>query len=54
MLSYGFNGMSQEAGWRQYSYFVPNGVRSESDLKLLVIIGDDLGAYIFRLCGRRL
>lgn len=28
-----------------YSYFVPNGVRSESDLKLLVIIGDDLGAY---------
>ncbi len=37
--------MSQEAGWRQYSYFVPNGVRSESDLKLLVIIGDDLGAY---------
>ena len=45
VLSYGFNGMSQEAGWRQYSYFVPNGVRSESDLKLLVIIGDDLGAY---------
>ena len=36
VLSYGFNGLTQdtETGWRQYDYFVPDGIRSESELKL--------------------
>lgn len=47
VLSYGFNGLSLEdqSGWRQYSYFVPNGIRWESDLKLLVVLGTDIGGY---------
>lgn len=47
ILSYGFNGLSldEETGWRQYSYFVPNGIRKESDLKLLVVLGEDIRGY---------
>lgn len=47
VLTYGFNGMSwdEESGWRQYSYFVPNGVRRDTDPKLLVVLGEDIGAY---------
>lgn len=47
VLSYGFNGFSldDQSGWRQYSYFVPNGIRWESDLKLLVVLGTDIGGY---------
>ena len=47
LLSYGFNGFSQdtETGWRRYDYFVPDGVRSESELKLLAVLGEDLGDY---------
>ena len=47
ILSYGFNGLSldDETGWRRYDYFVPNGIRNESELKLLVVLGEDIGAY---------
>lgn len=47
VLSYGFNGLTQdtETGWRQYDYFVPDGIRSESELKLLVVLGEDIGDY---------
>ena len=47
VLSYGFNGLTQdpETGWRQYDYFVPDGVRGESELKLLVVLGEDIGSY---------
>ena len=47
ILSYGFNGLSldEETGWRQYSYFVPNGIRWESDLKLLVVLGTGISGY---------
>ena len=47
ILSYGFNGLSldDETGWRRYDYFVPDGIRSESELKLLVVLGEDIGDY---------
>lgn len=47
VLTYGFNGGSwdPDTGWRQYSYFVPNGVRRDKDPKLLVVLGNDLESY---------
>lgn len=47
VLTYGFNGASwdEDTGWRQYSYFVPNGQRMDTDPKLLVVLGEDLGDY---------
>lgn len=47
VLTYGFNGASWdwETGWRQYSYFVPNGQRKDTDPKLLIVLGEDIGAY---------
>lgn len=47
ILTYGFNGSSwdEESGWRQYSYFVPNGVRRDTEPKLLVILGGDIDSY---------
>lgn len=47
ILSYGFNGMSwdEETGWRQYDYFVPDGMRRESDTKMLIVLGDDIRDY---------
>ena len=47
VLTYGFNGSSwdTETGWRQYSYFVPNGQRRDKDPKLLVVLGEDIGEY---------
>lgn len=50
ILSYGFNGMSwdEESGWRQYSYFVPDGVRREPAAKGLVVLGEDIGDYVLQ------
>ena len=47
VLTYGFNGGSwdPDTGWRQYSYFVPNGVRRDKDPKLLVVLGADIEDY---------
>lgn len=47
ILSYGFNGYGwdEETGLRQYSYFVPNGVRRDQELKLLIVLGRDIGPY---------
>lgn len=47
ILTYGFNGLSwdQDTGWRRYDYFVPDGVQAESDLKLLIVLGEDIGDY---------
>lgn len=47
ILSYGFNGMSwdEDSGWRQYSYFVPDGVRRAPEKKVLVVLGEDIGDY---------
>lgn len=47
ILSYGFNGLSQDeqTGWRRYDYFVPDGIRNESDLKMLVVLGEDISRY---------
>lgn len=47
ILSYGFNGLSldDQSGWRRYDYFVPDGIRNESGLKMLVVVGDDISGY---------
>lgn len=45
ILTYGFNGCEWDEGFRRYSYFVPDGKRNESDLKLLVVLGEDIGTY---------
>lgn len=47
ILTYGFNGMrwDEETGFRQYSYFVPDGMRREPETKILVVLGEDLGDY---------
>lgn len=50
VLSYGFNGMSWDAdrGWCQYSYFVPDGVRRETETKILIVLGNDIGDYVLQ------
>ncbi len=46
IFTYGFNGIeSNDNGFRRYSYFVPNGIRSESDTKLLIVLGEDVQDY---------
>lgn len=47
ILSCGFNGQAwdEETGWRQYDYFVPDGVRREPESKVLVVLGADIGDY---------
>ncbi len=47
VLTYGFNGGSWDwdTGWRQFSYFVPDGMQAEPDCKCLVVLGDDIGEY---------
>ncbi|WP_298032725.1 hypothetical protein [uncultured Dysosmobacter sp.] len=47
VLTYGFNGGSWdwETGWRQFSYFVPDGMRAEPEYKCLVVLGEDIGDY---------
>lgn len=46
VFTYGFNGMDYDDGaLRQYSYFVPDGMRREPDLKLLVVLGEDIEGY---------
>ena len=50
VLSYGFEGMGwdEETGWRQYSFFVPDGQRRSASPKLLAVLGDDIGDYALR------
>lgn len=50
ILSYGFNGMSwdEESGWRQYDYFVPDGVTREPETKALLVLGADIGNYVLQ------
>lgn len=47
ILTYGINGASwdENTGWRQYDFFVPNGVRRETERKLLIVRGADIGNY---------
>ena len=50
VYSYGFNGgaWDVDTGWQQHSYFVPGGQRREKELKLLVVLGDDIGDYVLQ------
>lgn len=49
ILTYGFNGMeAQDDGFRRCSYFVPDGMRRESDTKLLAVLGTDLSGYTLK------
>ena len=47
VYSYGFNGgaWDPDTGWQQRSYFVPGGQRREKELKLLVVLGEDIEEY---------
>lgn len=46
ILTYGINGMeSRDDGFRRYSYFVPDGIRRESNTKLLIVLGQDIPDY---------
>lgn len=48
IFSYGFNGFWEEDnGWRRYDFFVPdnNHRRTESDSKLLILLGEDIDGY---------
>lgn len=45
VLTYGINGMERDGGFRRYSYFVPDGKRNEPEVKLLIVLGEDLEAY---------
>ena len=47
VYSYGFNGgaWDPDTGWQQHSYFVPGSQRREKDLKLLVVLGEDIDEY---------
>lgn len=45
IFTYGFNGMDWDGSFRRYSYFVPDGVRNEPDLKVLIVLGEDIGDY---------
>jgi len=46
ILQYGFEGMKWgEKGYREYSYFIPDGVTMHAESHLLIVIGDDIGDY---------
>ncbi len=45
VFTYGFNGMESDGSFRRYSYFVPNGMRNEAKMKLLIVLGEDLENY---------
>ena len=45
VLTYGFNGCEWDGGFRRYSYFVPGGRRNEPELKLLAVLGEDIGDF---------
>ncbi|NMB42171.1 MAG: hypothetical protein GX996_09590 [Firmicutes bacterium] len=46
ILQYGFEGMMwNEKGYREYSYFVPDGVTMRAESHLLIVLGDDIGDY---------
>lgn len=45
IFTYGIEGCGRDGTAFCYSYFVPDGVRRSSDLKLLVVLGEDIGAY---------
>lgn len=46
ILQYGFNGGEYgKDGFRRFSYFVPNGIRQATDMKMLIVIGEDITDY---------
>lgn len=45
VFTYGFNGMESDGNFRRYSYFVPDGKRNEPEVKLLIVLGEDVGDY---------
>lgn len=47
VLTYGFNGFGwdEQTGWQQHSYFVPNGIRREPEVKMLLVLGEDIQNY---------
>ena len=46
LLMYGFNGGEiGDDGFRRFSFFVPNQTHTRHDLKMLIVIGDDITDY---------
>ena len=45
VFSYGFNGCEWDEGFRRYSCFVPDGKRNDTKVKLLAVLGEDIGDY---------
>lgn len=47
ILTYGINGCTwdEDSGWRLYDFFIPNGQRRDTNPKLLVVRGTDIGGY---------
>lgn len=45
VLTYGINGLDSDGNFRRYSYFVPDGRRAESNVKLLIVLGEDIQDY---------
>ena len=45
VMTYGFNGGTWSGTWRQYDFFVPNGIRRDISPKLLILMGEDIGSY---------
>lgn len=46
ILQYGFEEMTWiEKGYREYSYFVPDGVTMRAESHLLIVLGDDIADY---------
>lgn len=45
VMTYGFNGGTWDGSWRQYDFFVPNGIRRDISPKLLILRGEDLESY---------
>lgn len=47
IMTYGINGGSwdENSGWRSYHFFVPNGIRRETNCKLLIVRGTDIEDY---------
>lgn len=45
IFTYGINGLARSGDSVRYDYFVPDGVRHSPELKLLVVLGEDIGEY---------
>ena len=48
VFTFGFNGMEADGTFRRYSCFVPDGKRNEPEVKLLAVLGEDIGDFVLQ------